>query len=562
MLKKWINRLLGDPEVTGLEYRFNHIVALLSVLVLIMASILNMGFHLGFWLTFLTLLGVPFMLFVYWISRFRKKYVTGKWLLTLGLFVLLDFLWFQNSGSAGPILYVFLIFYSLLIFVWDGTIRSVLMVAFFANLAILGWVDYHYADQIVRYASDQLRVLDVYTGLAMYALIATALLISVKEVFVREREKAQRSDRLKSAFLANMSHEIRTPMNSILGFSQLLEGEISPDERRNYIRIINDNSIYLLQLIEDIIDISKIEAEQIEVFPREFKLVELFEELKSIFLQALIKEEKTQISLDYTIEHENLVIRTDKTRLKQILTNLLTNAVKFTQQGRIEFGCRINGTWLDFYARDTGIGIAPEHHKEIFERFFKVEHTGPGRIYRGTGIGLAISRNLVELLGGKIWVNSEPGKGAEFCFRLPHLVPLESEHKEKTTETPLPGFNWRGKTILVAEDEISNFMFLKEVLKKTGVTILWARDGAEAVEQARQHPEIGLVLMDIKMPVLNGLDATRQIKSFRKELPVIAQTAYAMEGDEAKSREAGCNDYLSKPIRKDDLLKKVSDYLK
>jgi len=553
--------LLGDSVETGLENRFNHLILLLVIITLLVASVINLSLDLGFWLTLLTFLGVPVMLFIYWVSRFSKKYMAGKWLMTITLFVLLDLLWYQNSASAGPILYVYIVFYSILILVWEGPIRNVFVGAFFVNLVALAWVEYHYGEHVIRYTSDDQRVVDVYSALAIYSVLATFLVSAARNIFIREREKARRSDRLKSAFLANMSHEIRTPMNSILGFSQLLAEPVTEEEKNQYVRIINDNSIYLLQLIEDIIDISKIEAEQVEIFPVEFELQELFEELKMIFLQLLIKNEKSNITLEYKIPSPHLRMRADKTRLKQVLSNLLTNAVKFTDNGRIEVGCHIRGEELEFYTCDSGIGIPPQHQQEIFERFFKVEDKRPDRIYRGTGIGLAISRNLVELMGGKIWVESEPGKGSCFRFTLPY-EPVEEPETSGWSVARMAGkYHWEGRFLLIAEDEESNYLYLHEVLKKTGISILRATRGQEAVDMVRDHPEIDLVLMDIKMAGMDGYEATRRIRALRKDLPVIAQTAYAMEGDEARSREAGCNDYLAKPIKPGVLLQKIAEYL-
>ncbi|MGC9472180.1 MAG: ATP-binding protein [Bacteroidales bacterium] len=561
MWKKWIDLLLGDTEETGLENRFSHLVLLLVIITLFIATLINLFLELGPFLTWLTFLGIPLMLFIYWISRVRRKYLAGKWVMTVALFVMLDMLWYHNSASEGPILYVFIVFYTVLFLVWQGLIRMILVGMFFLNLIALAWVEYHYAHEIIRYATEEQRVIDVYSALAIYSLLATFLVNAVKDLFVREREKARRSDRLKSAFLANMSHEIRTPMNSILGFSQLLAEPVTEEEKTQYVRIINDNSIYLLQLIEDIIDISKIEAEQIEIFPVELKLQELFEEIKLVFLQSLIKNEKSHIALEYKIPSPHLRVHADKIRLKQVLSNLLTNAVKFTDNGRIEFGCHIREKELEFYTCDSGIGISPRHQKEIFERFFKVEDKHPDRIYRGTGIGLAISKNLVELMGGKMWVESEPGKGSCFRFTLPYEPVEEPERPDRSVQRMAGEFHWNGHTILIAEDEESNYLYLHEVLKKTGISILRATHGQEAVDTVSDHPEIDLVLMDIKMPGIDGYQATRKVKALRKDLPVIAQTAYAMEGDAARSLEAGCDDYLPKPIKPDVLLQKMAEYL-
>jgi len=374
--------------------------------------------------------------------------------------------------------------------------------------------------------------------------------------------KAEESDRLKTAFLSNMSHEIRTPMNAIVGFSDLLSDEqLSPDERRDFIAQINQGADDLMRLIDDIIDIAKIEAGQVNVHISECFIRELFKELHLMYIQNIKRtgKEGVVIRLEWNWPLNELAIYTDPFRLKQILINLLSNAVKFTEEGEIILGIQEHPEGVYFYVKDSGIGIREEKQKVIFDRFMQ-GHEAKTKLYGGTGLGLAISKNLTEILGGNIGVESESGKGAKFWLILPrNEVPLKYEAALRTPSNNLR--SWDDKKILIAEDDHSNYYFLFESLKDTGVEILWSKDGEETMEMFREHSDLNVVLMDINMPLINGYECTRRIKNERPGLPVIAQTAYAMSGEREISREAGCDEYLSKPIKVSELLDTLSRYI-
>jgi PAS domain S-box-containing protein len=367
--------------------------------------------------------------------------------------------------------------------------------------------------------------------------------------------KAEESDKLKTAFLSNMSHEIRTPMNAIVGFSDLLSDEqLSPEERRDFIAQINQGADDLMRLIDDIIDIAKIEAGQVNVHISECFIKELFKELHLMFLQNIRRtgKENVSIRLSWDWPLNELAIYTDPFRLKQIMINLLSNAVKFTDEGEIVLGLEEHPEGIYFYVKDSGIGIRKEKQKVIFDRFMQ-GHETKTKLYGGTGLGLAISKNLTEILGGRIGVDSKSGEGSKFWFILPrNEVPLKYEAALRTPSNNLR--SWEDKKILIAEDDHSNYYFLFEALKDTGVEILWSKDGEETMEMFRAHKDIDLVLMDINMPLKNGYECTREIKLERPTLPVIAQTAYAMSGEREISRDAGCDNYLSKPIKVSELL--------
>jgi PAS domain S-box-containing protein len=382
---------------------------------------------------------------------------------------------------------------------------------------------------------------------------------------VLAKEKAEESDRLKSAFLANISHEIRTPMNGILGFAELLKTpELTQDMHERYIHIIEQSGKRMLNIINDIVDISKIEAGQMNIHLEETNVDQLLKDLL-VFFTPEAHSKGLKLTVSDNLPGTKCMIQTDYTKLAQILTNLIKNAIKFTNSGSIEFGydpkvvgtlhaTSLHGTSLQFFVKDTGAGIPADQTEMIFERF-RQGSVLLTRAYEGAGLGLSISKAFVDMLGGKIWVESEPGKGSTFFFSLPLINTKIAS--EETIKTQSDKRDPKRYCLLVAEDDENSMLYMRALLESEQITVLEANTGKIAVDRVKQHPEINLVLMDLKMPEMDGFEATRQIKRLRPELPVIAQTAYSFAEEKEKALLAGCDDYISKPIKKLALIEKI-----
>ena len=379
--------------------------------------------------------------------------------------------------------------------------------------------------------------------------------------------RAEEADQLKTAFLANMSHEIRTPMNAILGFTELmLNSNYSSKERKEFLQLIRTSSSDLLTIIEDIIDIAKMESKQLKI---KYKACNPFETLSDLYvlfnesIRRLRLHKDLKLILDVAEADRDILIFTDTERLKQVLSNLLNNAVKFTSKGSIEFGYKlINEASVFFFVRDTGEGIPEAMKSKIFDRFVQVERHSD-KNYRGAGLGLAICKNIINIMGGEIWVESVENKGSDFYFIIPRRNVPEELLKEKHIGNSeyIHDVDLRKRSILIAEDDEINFIYLKEILRKYEITIYRARNGLDAINIAETTENIDVILMDIKMPLVDGLEATSYISRIRPEIPIIAQTAFAMNGDEKKCMEAGCCAYVTKPVDPQNLLKTILKFL-
>ncbi|MDO9257058.1 MAG: ATP-binding protein [Bacteroidales bacterium] len=365
----------------------------------------------------------------------------------------------------------------------------------------------------------------------------------------------------KTAFLANMSHEIRSPLNGIIGFSELLaDKHLTDDERERYLNIIQNNGNALISLLSDLIDISKLETGKLEITNRRFVPTSLMEELKHQFESSSYgKSENVKIIFNTNSSFKEQEIDSDPNRLRQILVNLITNAIKFTTVGRIEVGADFAGEEMLFWVKDSGIGIPHANQQAIFERYRQVD-TNDARPIIGFGLGLAISKAIVELLGGHLWVESTPGQGSLFAFTIKTNIVINTTMETTQVNNSSYPFDFKEHTILIAEDIDFSFLYIEAVLRRTGVKILWAQNGKEAIEHVKTNLDIDLVLMDMHMPIINGYEATSMISSLRPGLPIIAQTAFVLPDDVKKCYAVGCSGYLAKPIRKDQLLNTLSEY--
>lgn len=374
------------------------------------------------------------------------------------------------------------------------------------------------------------------------------------------KEKAEQSDRLKSAFLANMSHEIRTPMNGILGFSELLKKpNLTGEQQQQYVGIIEKSGVRMLNILNDIIDISKIESGLMEVDIKEFDVNEKMECLYNLF-----KPEAEGKNLDFAVKKglssDEVMIHTDRLKVSCILSNLVKNAIKYCDKGSIEVGFERNDNYLEFYVKDTGIGIPIERQKAIFKRFIQADIQDRDA-RQGAGLGLSIAKAYVKLLGGKIWVESQPEKGSTFYFTLP-MIANKEENKVAITEIPTNKEVIRVENlkILIAEDDKISELFISKAIKTFGKEIITVQNGKDAVKVYRENQDIDLILMDIGLPIMDGYEATRQIREFDKQVIIIAQTAYGLANDREKALQSGCNDYISKPINKDELFRLINKY--
>ncbi len=431
-----------------------------------------------------------------------------------------------------------------------------------AGYLIVGCLWIVFSDKLLSYfVKDPEFLTRIQTFKGWFYVIVTSILFYslLKRHLIKIRnaeQKARDSDRLKTAFIQNISHEIRTPMNGIVGFTELLKEKNLPEIQKNqYLELVTLCSNQLLNIINEVLDISLIESGNLSVRERNVHLNDLLEKIYSSFKSQV--KNGIEFSLEKGLPDYKSVILTDEVKIVHILNNLINNAIKFTDKGHIKFGYVLGSDELVFFTEDTGIGINANLLDKIFERFHKAEPDNT-RLYEGVGLGLAICKGNIDLLNGKIWAESELNKGSEFFFTIPYKPGNETQ-----VISPVKDEIKKGKfdlTILVAEDDEASSLYIKEIFRETGWEILYAVNGKEAVELCKKNKNISIVLMDIKMPLLNGYEAIKQIKQIRPDISVIAQTAYVVDNEREIALNAGFADYISKPFTKGDLIALITKY--
>ncbi|MFO7867904.1 MAG: ATP-binding protein [Bacteroidales bacterium] len=472
-----------------------------------------------------------------------------KYTLTIFSFILIVLCWFLNNQSYGPMLAFFVMWTMFVIFLWDYTrvvlFLSIALVVFIA----LGITDYMNPYFTAPYESHSDRVVDMYLGVLIVLAFVMFYGMYIKHAYNRKMKELQQAESLKTAFLQNISHEIRTPMNAIIGFSELLQSQnLSTQNKLKYVETIHTSGKHLMSIIDDIMNISMLDAGQVKVVIKPVwiskLLFSLYEEIKIHSLldpKVIVRSPIIDLEKDY-------YIMTDEVKLRQVLQNLLINAIKFTHVGYIEFGCRVREVNLEFYVKDTGIGIEEDKKHIIFDRFTQVEKTNHSR-FKGAGLGLSICKSYVDLMGGSIGVRSQKGNGSVFYFSIPFdpVRELDAEQYANAVNAE------QKKTILIAEDEDINYEFLNIVLGKQ-YNLLRAVNGQEAVDiMNRQADQVDCILMDIKMPALNGIEAAKIIKRSYPDVYIIAQTAVNQIQTDFNISHTCFDDYILKPINPQNL---------
>jgi len=602
--------LAGNRKELSLQHRLFNITILSTAFFVFAGTIVNIYLDLNIYIKIYTASLFLFLVLIYYLSIKYKVYKVLLLLYLLLVLITVVSLWFINAGSKGPTAFSFIIIIYIFNLLYENKKKILINLFIIFVFTSLYVVEYYYPNLVVGYETESDRFFDnfftaiFYIGTMSFISVfffksfyddkklteiqrdeiikknieiqntqkelykhkenleelvekRTKALINSNKELVNAKEKAENADKLKTAFLSNMSHEIRTPMNSIIGLSQLIQRkELDKIKHDEYISTIISKGHLLLNIIDDILDIAKIEANELNINIDKCEVNTLLNDIYLTFENNLKTDVK--LNLEITNDISNLVINTDSLRLKQVLINLVENARKFTIKGTITIGCKINNNDIEFYVKDTGIGIPDDKQDIIFNRFRQIQETNT-KEYGGAGLGLTISKKIIELMYGDIWLSSELNKGSTFSFKIPlNIVDASVNIKEKTYKYKK---DWSNKTILLAEDEEFNFIILKDLFEETKINIIRAINGIEVIEILESNTDIDLILLDIQMPIMSGYEVCPIVKTKYKNIPVIAQTAYVMSEDKAKLKEMGCDNIITKPIDFDDLLEIIEKYL-
>jgi len=608
-----INLITGSAEKFTLKHRIFNAACLSTTIVAIAGTIINIYLNLNIYIIILTSFFPLFLTTIYYISF---KYKTYKQLTSIYLILVLAAiiaLWFINAGSKGPTGFSFIIIIFIFNTILEGKKQIFTNVLIISAYVFLILTEYYYPNLIIPYSTEKERFIDYNYTIFFYLVVMSILSILFFKSFYDDKKitetqrdeileknheieltqaellnhkehleeivqqrtialensnnnliiaknKAENSDKLKTAFLANMSHEIRTPMNAIIGLSQLMKiKKIDENTKAEYIDTIINKGHLLLNIINDIIDVAKIEANELQIKTEQTNLELL---LKDIFLtfenNLKLTNSEIKFSLELDREHHNLYILTDELRLKQILINLIENARKFTKTGSIKFGVKTEENFLRFFVADTGIGMPKDKQNFIFDRFRQIDEKNT-KEHSGTGLGLTISKKITELLGGQIWVESEINKGSTFYFTVP-FIKCENNNILDTDNENVT-YNWSTKSILIAEDDYFNFVILSELLEKSEIIITRAVNGQELLNFIEEGLQFDLILLDIQMPIINGFEVCQILKDKLNTIPIIAQTAFVFSDEREKLTKLGCSDIITKPIDFDIFLNTLAKYL-
>jgi signal transduction histidine kinase len=420
LIKQLLTLALGKNERFNFEERLVLSSIIFLCIMSIIGIIINVYIDLGSSTIIIAVSTLLIYICVYVSARIYRKTYLAKLILSIYTLILCNLFWAGNFGSKGPAIYTFLPYFSIMVFLWNNKQIKILSIIIFLNIILLLVLELYIPGIIKNYPTEQARIIDSYSGLFMFMGVQFIMVVYAKNNYILEFERAKRSDMLKSAFLANMSHEIRTPLNAILGFTKLLvTRENSKEKKEIFAKVIVDNGNYLMQIISDILDISMIEAGQLKIQKKDVNINALIRKIYNNQNNILIEAKRIEVKFILDIPNKEYILFTDELRVEQILINIIGNAIKFTNNGYIKIGYTQEKEFLRFFVEDTGIGIKPAFQNEIFNRFVKSNETLSNNFLRGAGIGLALTKELVQILGGKIWFTSEYLKGSQFYFTLP-----------------------------------------------------------------------------------------------------------------------------------------------
>jgi len=548
---------IDKKELVYFDRYFILPLSLVGIFISLITIVFNIFLGFSFYLSLAPIIGIIIFIAVYYLSQERKFVELSKWLFIITVIAISNLVWYYNFGSKSLWPFIFILLYSYLIFMMSGRQLLLITIILILDVSALFLYEFNFPKALGDYPTEASRIVDNYTATLLFGISVFILMTLVKRIFLSEYKKAKEADLLKSSFLSNLSHEIRTPLNSIIGFSTILsdpDSEYSKEEKKQFGAIITESNNSLLRLIDDILDASLLESGQMKLEGKEFCVNELVDDIKKVYSKVVVEDNKKPINFTAELPPSHTHIVSDKTRINQVITNLLDNAFKFTNSGSIKIGFNYGDELLHFYVSDTGIGIEDEYAQSIFTRFFKIENNNKV-LYRGSGIGLYLTKKNVELLGGNIWFESDFGKGTTFHVTIPAKSVDVEEAKIDTQGIIFKSI--KANTLIIVEDDPGSLTLLNHMLKGTALRLLKATTGKEALDLFKDNINISIALIDIQLPDMNGFDLIKKIKEMNPNTIVIAQTAYDISENTQSYLDAGFDDFIEKPIDRNMLLEKI-----